>query len=996
MINNFDLVNQFRETPFEKLMENRITDILLICSQYDKFMLDEDGRIDDQLFQEYGSLNLRYPPRFFHVTNEKKAFEELNSKNYDLVITMLNYKGTRLFNLADKIKESFPDIPVVILSPFSKKIFLQIESIETIKADYVFSWLGNARLLLAIIKLIEDRMNVEHDVETGNVQVIILVEDSVRYYSSYLPNIYRLLFKQARRIMEEGLNEYEQNMRMRGRPKILLATSFDEAVELYEKYKNNVLGIISDIGYKISRRKGEAEDPTAGIKLCKIIRDDNSDIPILLQSAQLGLKSEAEKYNASFIYKHSDTLLKELRDYIRESYGFGDFIFKGSDGIPFEKAGNLKELQEKLAVVPGEVVLHHIKQNHFSKWLRARALFCLADIYKPIQITDFDNSLPATKKHLIEIIRLYREYTGKGSIASFDNTRFDEFTHFSRIGDGSLGGKGRGLAFIDTIIKKQGLTFKFKQINITIPRTIVLSTSVFEDFMELNALYDKAFSDSDDSSILHSFLHADLPVYAKENIKALLEIITVPIAVRSSSLLEDSLYQPFAGVYATYMLPNKNRDLTIRCLQLEQAVKSVYASTYFKKSKLYISATKNVIDEEKMAVIIQELAGREYGNCFYPDFSGVARSYNYYPLSNEKTEEGIAEIALGLGKTVVDGGSGLRFSPSHPKKIVQFSSVESIMSSTQKVFYALDLDPYSFTPTISQEQNMPLLDVSEAENIPGFKYMASTYDMQNHMIKDTITINGQRVITFAGILKYDMFPLAAILKKLLKLGHSSMKCPIEIEFAVNLSDSPEGNHVFSFLQIRPIVEGEEEIDLRINNYDNDQLIVHSMKALGNGKHDTIFDMIYIKPESFDPAHTASIAEQLDRINSEFVKKEVNYILMVPGRLGSSDPWLGIPVNWAQISNAILIIETGLKNFQVEPSQGTHFFQNITSLGIAYFTINPVYKDGYADIEYLESQPAVFEDKFIKHIVFKEQVTIIVDGKKREGIILKPGSSAQAR
>lgn len=992
MKNNFTLVNQFKEVPFEKMMGNRISEILLICSQYDKFMLDEDGRIDDQLFQEYVSLNLRYPPRFTQVSTEERAFEELNSKNYDLVITMLNFKGTRVFNLADKIKDLFPDIPVVVLSPFSKNIFIQIESLETIKADYVFSWLGNARLLLAIVKLIEDKMNAEHDVETGGVQVIILVEDSIRYYSSYLPNIYRLLFKQARRIMEEGLNEYEQNMRMRGRPKILLATTLDEATELYEKYKNNVLGIISDIGYKSTRKRGEEEDSLAGLKLCKIIREDNKEVPILLQSAQLDLKSEAEKYNASFIYKHSETLLKELRDYIRESYGFGDFIFKGTDGVPFEKAGNLKELQEKLAVVPSDVVSHHIKQNHFSKWLRARALFCLADIFKPIQIVDFNNSLPATKKHLIEIIRLYREYTGKGSIASFDNKRFDEFSYFSRIGDGSLGGKGRGLAFIDSIIKKQGLTFKFKEIHIRIPRTIVISTSVFEDFMELNNLYDTAFSGTDDSSILHSFLHADLPVYARENIKALLEIITVPLAVRSSSLLEDSLYQPFAGVYATYMLPNKNKDLTIRCLQLEQAVKSVYASTYFKKSKLYISATKNVIDEEKMAVIIQELAGREHNSNFYPDFSGVARSYNYYPIANEKTEEGIAEIALGLGKTVVDGGSGLRFSPSHPKKILQFSSVESTMSSTQKVFYALDLDPYSFTPTIRQEENMPLLDISEAEGIPGFKYMASTYDMQNNTIKDTIKADGQRLITFAGILKYDMFPLAEILKKLLKLGHDSMKCPIEIEFAVNLSSEPEEPHVFSFLQIRPIVEGEEEIDLRISNYSNEQLIVHSMKALGNGKFDSIFDFIYIKPESFDPAHTVAIAEELDRINSDFVKKELNYILMVPGRLGSSDPWLGIPVNWAQISNAKLIIESGLKNFQVEPSQGTHFFQNITSLGIAYFTINTVYNDGYADFRYLETLPAVFEDNFIRHIVFRDPVTVIVDGKKREGIILKPGSN----
>ncbi len=934
MNKNFNLVYNFKETPFEKLMEKRISDILLLCSQYDKFMLDEDGRIDEQLFQEYVSLNLRYPPRFTHVSTEEEAFQKLSTQKYDLVITMMNFKRATLFDLADRIKKSYPDIPVVVLSPFSKAIYSQIDLFESINADYVFSWLGNARLLLAIVKLIEDKMNAEHDVEAGGVQVIILVEDSIRYYSSYLPNIYRLLFKQARRIMEEGLNEYEQNTRMRGRPKILLATSFEEALELYEKYKNNLLGIISDIGYKIRRRKGEAEDPVAGIKLCKIIREENQEIPILLQSAQLDMKTEAEKYNASFIYKHSETLLKELRDYIKENYGFGDFIFKGADNIPFEKAGNLKELQEKLTIVPSDSVSYQIRQNHFSKWLRARALFSLADIFKPIQAEDFNNSLPATKMHLIEIIRLYREYTGKGSIATFDNTRFDEFTYFSRIGDGSLGGKGRGLAFIDSIIKNKALSFKFKGINITIPRTIVISTSVFEDFMEQNNLYDTAFSASDDSSILHSFLHANLPQYVKDNIKTFLDIIKIPVAVRSSSLLEDSLYQPFAGVYATYMLPNNNTDLTIRCLQLEQAIKCVYASTYFKKSKGYISATKNVIDEEKMAVIVQELTGRENGSYFYPDFSGVARSYNYYPLPNEKTEEGIAEIAVGLGKTVVDGGTGLRFSPAHPKKILQFSSVKSTMDSTQKVFYALDMTPYSFTPSVRQEENMPLLDISEAESIPSFKFMASTYDMQDHAVKDTVSAEGPKLVTFAGILKYDMFPLAEILKKLLKLGHDSMKCPVEIEFAVNLSQSPEYPHVFSFLQIRPIVEGEEAIDLKIEHFSTEQIILYSQKALGNGKYENILDFVYIKPESFDPAHTVAIAEELDRINSRFVLQDINYILLVPGRLGSSDPWLGIPVSWAQISNARIIIETGLKDFQVEPSQGTHFFHNLTSLGIA--------------------------------------------------------------
>ena len=979
----------FKETPFKQLMDKRINDILLVCSKYDKFMLDEDGRIDEQLFQEYVSLNLRYPPRFTHVSTEEEAFQKLETDNFELVITMLNYKGTLVLELAEKIKTSYPEIPVVILSPFSKAISKKLQALDNVKADYIFSWLGNARLLLAIVKLIEDKMNVENDVKIAGVQTIILVEDSIRYYSSYLPNIYRLLFRQARRIMEEGLNEYQQNTRMRGRPKILLATSYEEAIELYAKYKENLLGIISDIGYK---REG-TEDPVAGLKLSRLIRDDNNEVPILLQSAQLDLKEEGAKYDASFIYKHSETLLKELRDYIKDNYGFGDFIFKDPDGMTLEKAKNLKELQEKLAIVPNYSVEYHIQQNHFSKWLRARALFSLADIFRPIQLNDFDGSLLETKKYLIEIIKLYRKQTGQGSIASFDNNRFDEFSSFSRIGDGSLGGKARGLAFIDNIVKNNDLLFKYKNLTISIPKTIVLSTSVFEEFMELNNLYNTAYSIKTDKMILNAFLQSDLPDDMHEYIKTILSVMKKPIAVRSSSLLEDSLYQPFAGVYATYMLANNNEDLKIRCLQLEQAIKSVFASTYSNKSKAYIAATKNVIDEEKMGVIIQEVTGQQHGDYFYPDLAGVARSYNYYPLPNEKTEEGIADIALGLGKTVVEGGTGLRFSPAHPKKNIQFSSVDNAVRSSQKIFHALDMRPYSFTPSVDESENIPLLDIEEAFDIPTFKFMGSTYDMQNNVIKDTVNTPGRKIVTFAGILKYRMFPLADILKELLEIGQESMNCPIEIEFAVNLSPNPDIPHKFSFLQIRPIVEGLEAIDLNIDKYTDDDKIIHSEKALGNGKYEQILDFIYVKPESFDPANTKMIAEILEKLNSGFLEEDRNYILAVPGRLGSSDPWLGIPVSWAQISNARVIIESGLKNFQVEPSQGTHFFQNITSLNIAYFTINPVYKDGSIDLDFLDSCESVYEDEFVRHLCFDKPVKVFVDGKKRTGVVLKPGVGA---
>ena len=992
MTETYGIIYDFKETPFEKLMQKRISNILLICSQYDKFMLDEDGRIDEQLFQEYVSLNLRQPPRFTHVLTEEEAFLKLESEKYDLVISMLNYKGALVFDFADKVKEAYPDIPVVVLSPFSKNIYAQMGSLEKTMADYTFSWLGNTKLLLAIVKLIEDKINVKDDVETGNVQVIILVENSIRYYSSYLPNIYMALYKQATRIMEEGLNQYEKNMRMRGRPKILLATTLDEAITFYKEYKKNILGIISDIGYK-KNQKDEKEDTKAGFTLCEIIREDNPDIPILLQSAQIELEAEAKKYNASFICKDSETLLKDLRTYITENYGFGDFIFYDIHNFPFAKAGNLKQLQEKLEVAPSEALATQISENRFSKWLRARALFSLADIFKPIQISDFHDSLDETKEQLVNIIKLYREFTGKGSIASFDNNRFDEFSFFSRIGDGSLGGKGRGLAFINSVLKNNDLIFKYKGINITIPRTIVISTSVFEDFMEQNDLYSIAYYSNNDDIILKCFLAAHLPEYLKENISSFLNVIKTPIAVRSSSLLEDSLYQPFAGIYATYMLPNDSDNFAVRCHQMEQAIKCVYASTYFKKSKTYISVTKNVIDEEKMAIVVQELVGKQNGNYYYPDFAGVAKSYNYYPLANEKTEEGIAEIAVGLGKTVVDGGSPVRFSPAHPKKILQFYSIDSTIKSSQKNFYALDLSPNSFNPSMGQECSTPLLDIAEAEKADSFKYMASTFDMQNQMIKDTVLADGPKYVTFAGILKYGIFPLNKILQTLLNIGAESINCPVEIEFAVNLSASPSQPHEFSFLQIRPIVEGEEAADIQIGNYAKEEIIIRSSKALGNGNYKNISDFIYIKPESFDPSQTRQIADALEKRNSEMISKKLHYILLVPGRLGSSDPWLGIPVSWSQISNARIIIETGLKNFQVEPSQGTHFFHNITSLGIAYFTINPIYDDGYCDFDYLNNLPAEYEDKIIKHIKFADPLLAVADGKKKEGLILKGTKTA---
>lgn len=984
--NNSPIAKHFyHDTSFDTLMKKRIYHVLLISSAYDAFILEEDGRIDEQIFNEYVSLNLRYPPQFIQVTKEEAAMEVLEEENIDLIITMLSAEDEDTFGIAKNIKKDHPDIPIVVLTPFSRKVSIDLEEEDLSAIDYVFSWLGNADLLLAIIKLIEDKMNAEHDVNEVGVQAIILVEDSVRFYSSYLPHIYKIIFKQSLQFMREGLNEHQQMMRMRGRPKILLARNYEEAIEFYDKYKKNLLGIISDISYE---REGK-RDKEAGIRLVEKIKAEDSLMPILLQSSEANKDKVAKALKVGYINKHSKTISIELKNFISEYFAFGDFVFVDPDSMQeLDRAKDLKTLQKKIFRVPDASLHYHLERDHISKWLRARALFPLAERFKDVSLDDFED-LDEVKKYLVDAIGNYRLSKARGVIAEFRRDSFDEYLSLSRIGEGSLGGKARGLAFLDSMIKRNKLYDKWDGVNITIPSTVVLGTDIFDQFMEENDLHKIAMSDMTDQEILKRFLGARLPFRIKEDLYTLISFIKNPLAIRSSSLLEDSYYQPFAGIYSTYMIPNLESDERRMLNMLSEAIKSVYASAYFKDSKAYMSATSNVIDEEKMAIVLQQVVGRRYSNRFYPTFSGVARSINFYPIEPEKPEDGIANIALGLGKYIVDGGMTLRFSPAYPKKVLQTSTPELAMRETQRHFYALDLMADSFKPCIDDAINLLQLRLTEAEKDKSMRFVASTYDYQNKMLRDGVQQEGKKLVTFSAILNHNVFPLAEILQEVLETGQREMGKPIEIEFAVDMSPTKDESHTFHLLQIRPIVDSDETVDVDLNDINLEDTIMSSESALGNGYVRDISDIVYVKPGSFDSARTPEIAEHIAKINDQFLAEGKNYVLVGPGRWGSADPHLGIPVKWPQISAARLIVESGLENYRIDPSQGTHFFQNLTSFRVGYFTINPFINDGTYDLDWLSKQQVFFEDEFIRHIRFESPMLIAIDGKKNRGVVLKP-------
>ncbi|NDV56591.1 PEP/pyruvate-binding domain-containing protein [Bacteroides sp. 519] len=973
----------FKDTQFANLMTRRIFNILLIANPYDAFMLEDDGRIDEKIFNEYTSLSLRYPPRFSQVSTEEEALAQLSEISYDLVICMPGTGDNDSFDIGRRIKTLYEHIPIVILTPFSRGITARIANEDLTAFDYIFCWLGNTDLLVSIIKLIEDKMNLEHDVEEVGVQLILLVEDSIRFYSSSLPNLYKFVLQQSQEFSTEALNAHQQTLRMRGRPKIVLARTYEEALQIYDKYKNNVLGVISDVRFP---REGK-KDSMAGIKLCDKIRKADPFVPIIIQSSEVGNVAYANKLSASFIDKNSKKMDVDLREIVRDNFGFGDFIFRNPNTREeIARVRNLKELQNVIFSLPAESFLYHISRNHVSRWLYSRAVFPVAEFLKPITWQSLQD-IDAHRKIIFEAIVKYRKMKNQGVVAVFKRDRFDRYSNFARIGEGSLGGKGRGLAFIDNMVKRHPEFDEFENAQVAIPKTVVLCTDVFDEFMETNNLYKVALSDVADDVILKHFLKAKLPDRLIEDFFTFFAVVKSPIAIRSSSMLEDSHYQPFAGIYNTYMIPYLD-DKYEMLRMLSDAIKGVYASVYFRDSKAYMQATFNVIDQEKMAVILQEVVGTQYGDRYYPSMSGVARSLNYYPLGDEKAEEGTVNLALGLGKYIVDGGMTLRFSPYHPNQVLQTSEMEMALRETQTRFYALDLKNIGQDFSIDDGFNLLKLHVKEAEKDGALQYIASTYDPYDMIIRDGFYPGGRKLITFANILQHDVFPLARILQLVLQHSQQEVRRPVEIEFAANLDKENGRSGTFYLLQIRPIVDSKEMLDEDLTVIPNEEVILRSENSLGHGIMDDIFDIVYVKTDGYSASNNQMIAYEIEKLNRQFLDAGKNYVLVGPGRWGSSDTWLGIPVKWPHISAARVIVEAGLTNYRIDPSQGTHFFQNLTSFGVGYFTINAFMNDGVYDQEYLNSFPAEFETNFLRHIRFEKPIVVKMDGKKKLGVVLK--------
>lgn len=978
----------FKDTSFANLMVKRIFNILLISSKYDFFMLEDDGRVDEQIFNEYISLNLRYPPRFTQVSTKKEAMQQLKQNNFELIIYMPSDKSNEHFETAKQIKHKWPNIPIVVLTPFSREVSQYLADADTSAIDYVFSWLGNSDLLLAIVKLMEDKMNVEEDVNSVGVQVIMLVEDSVRFYSSILPDIYKYVLEQSRNFATEALNGHQRTLRMRGRPKILLARSYEEAMEIHDKYKDYMLGIISDVSFIKEGKKNQS----AGFILCNEIRKYDNVLPIIINSSEASNRTFAEQHEMGFIQKGSKTYSRELRRLLTDTFGFGDFVFKNPQtGEEVARIQNIQELQSAIFEIPDDSLRYHFERNHASRWLFSRAMFPIARFMKAIPIQDYEDTTPV-RRMLFDAIVLYRKVKNQGIIAEFQKGRFDKYSNFARIGEGSLGGKGRGLAFMDIMLKSHPELKNYENIHIGIPKTLVLCTDIFDEFMENNQLHELALADQPDEIILDHFLKAHLPAWLLENLSAFVDVVRKPIAIRSSSLLEDAHYQPFAGIYSTYMIPFNEQPAAMLNM-LKSAIKAVYASVFFRQSKAYMKATSNLIDQEKMAIILEEVCGTAYEGRFYPTLSGVARSLNYYPIGEEEAQDGIANVALGLGKYIVDGGTTLRFSPKHPKHILQMSSLEYALRETQTHFLALDLKNKSFRLNVDDGQNLLKLPVNEAEKDGNLNFLASTFDPVDQVLRDGLWEGGRKVISFVHILENDVFPLAEILAKILAWGEQEMGRPVEIEFAADLhpheeDDSSEQKY-FYLLQIRPIVDTKEMLNENLDEIPEDQLLIRTVSALGQGVVGDIFDLVYIKPELFSSSSNQLCVYEIEKINKQLSDEGRNYVLIGPGRWGSSDSWLGIPVRWPQIGNARLIVETGLSKYQIDPSQGTHFFQNLTSFGVHYYSLpysNNAYN--YIDHEYINNHPALFENQYLKHLRFEKALVFKTDGKKGKGVLLK--------
>ena len=986
-----------KDVTFVNLMTRRIFNVLIVANPYDAFMLEDDGRVEEKIYNEYMGLGLRYPPTFTQVSTIAEAEKFLATTKVDLVICMPGNADNDAFTVARAIKGEFPDIPCVVLTPFSHGITRRIENEDLSMFDYVFCWLGNTNLIMSIIKLMEDKMNLDRDIKEAGVQMILLVEDSIRFYSSILPNLYNYILQQSQNFATEALNRHAATLRMRGRPKVVLARTYDEAMEAWEKYKDNCLGVISDVRFPLhpSRQSqivgagasGVPKDSEAGFKLFEAIRRDNEFVPLIMESAETRNRDRAQLQNYHYVDKNSKMLSVELRHLMEEHMGFGDFIFRDPKSHEeILRVRTLKELQDNIFTIPRDSMLYHISRNHMSRWLCARAIFPVSNFLKHVtwhKLQDVD----AHRQIIFDAIVQYRHMKNIGIVAVFDRGKFDRYAHFARIGDGSLGGKGRGLAFLDHIIKVHPEFNQLSGMTVQIPKTLVLCTDVFDQFMEQNDLYEIALSDTPDEEILHRFLEGQLPDSYIEDFFTFFEATHSPIAIRSSSLLEDSHYQPFAGIYSTYMIPQLD-DKEEMLKMLAAAIKSVYASVFFHDSKAYMTATSNVIDQEKMAVILQEVVGNNYDGRFYPNLSGVLRSLNFYPIGNEKAEEGIASLALGLGKYIVEGGQTLRVSPFHPEKVLQTSELHIALRDTQNTFYALDMNHVGTDFQVDDGFNMLHLKVKDAVKDGSLNFIASTYNADDQLIRDGLYEGGRKLITFNGLLRQGIIPFPQVLQMAMKFTSEAMRRPVEIEFACNINADRTAD--FYLLQIRPIVDSKQELLEDITAVTDEECLIRSHNSLGHGTSEEITDMLYVKyDDTFSAADNVKIAEEIGRINQKFVDEGRNYVLIGPGRWGSSDSWLGVPVKWPDISAARIIVEVALKNYRVDPSQGTHFFQNMTSFGVGYFTVdtNLPGEGGIIHKEMLDAMPAVEETAWVRHVRFDRPLRIMMDGMKQEGVVM---------
>ena len=971
-----------KDVTFVNLMMRRIYNVLIVANPYDAFMLEDDGRVEEKIYNEYVELGLRYPPTFTQVSTTEEAREVLRTMHIDLVICMPGNADNDAFSVARDIKAEFPHMHCIVLTPFSHGITKRMENEDLSIFDYVFCWLGNTNLILSIIKLIEDKMNLEHDINEGGVQMILLVEDSIRFYSSILPNLYNYILAQSKRFATEALNRHSATLRMRGRPKVVLARNYEEAMALYERYSDNVLGVISDVRFPIHGEK----DSEAGLKLMREIRQNDPYLPLILESSESENRAKAEAEGFRFVDKNSKKMSLDLRKMLEEHLGFGDFIFRDpKTKAEIMRIHSLKELQDNIFKIPDDSMLYHISRNHMSRWLSARAIFPVSMFLKTVTWERLKD-ITAHREIIFDAIVQYRHMKNIGVVAVFDRMKFDAYSHFARIGEGSLGGKGRGLAFLDNIIKMHPEFNSLEGAKVQIPRTVVLCTDVFDQFMEQNNLYQIALSDASDDDILRHFLRAQLPDSLIADFFTFFEAVKSPIAIRSSSLLEDAHYQPFAGIYSTYMIPYLD-DKYAMLEMLACAIKGVYASVYYRDSKAYMTATSNVIDQEKMAVILQEVVGKQFDGRYYPNISGVLRSLNYYPIGDERAEDGIASLALGLGKYIVDGGQTLRVSPYHPHQVLQTSELETALRETQTRFYALDTRHVGNDFKVDDGFNILNLKVKEAERDNSLNFIASTYDPYDQVIRDGLYEGGRKVISFAGVLQQGVFPLPELLQMSMRFGAEAMRRPVEIEFACNLNADRTG--ALYLLQIRPIVDQKQMLDEDLAAIPDDRCLLRSHNSLGHGVTEDVTDVVYVKTDDrFSAANNPTIAREIEKLNKEYLDRGTNYVLVGPGRWGSSDSWLGIPVKWPHISAARVIVEVALKNYRVDPSQGTHFFQNLTSFGVGYFTIDENRNDGCFHKAALDAMPAVEETEHVRVVRFEKGLRIMMDGKKGEGVVMK--------